>query len=134
MSRTQKVVDELIKWGLTCNLKFNPEKTVCIIFTKYKSIAEYPNKLTVSGKRIDFSTTTKYLGIYLDHKLLWTYHINQAISKAKAYLFMVLKNVNTKYGPRADLVKWVYTAIVRPRILYAYYICCLLYTSPSPRD
>ena len=35
---------------------------------------------------------------------------------------MVLKNVNTRYGPRADLVKWVYTAIVRPRILYAYYI------------
>lgn len=35
---------------------------------------------------------------------------------------MILKNVKTKYGPRADLVKWVYTAIVRPRILYVYYI------------
>ena len=35
---------------------------------------------------------------------------------------MILKNVNTTYGPRADLVKWVYISVVRPRILYAYYI------------
>ena len=45
-----------------------------------------------------------------------------AIAKLKSYLFMILKNVKTKYGPRADPVKWVYTAIVRPRILYVYYI------------
>ena len=35
---------------------------------------------------------------------------------------MILKKIKTKYGPRADLVKWVYSAIVRPRVLYAYYI------------
>lgn len=35
---------------------------------------------------------------------------------------MILKNVNTKYGPRAELVKWIYISIVRLRILYEYYI------------
>ena len=35
---------------------------------------------------------------------------------------MILKNVNTRFGPKANLVKWVYFSIVRPRILYAYYV------------
>ena len=153
MSRTQKEVDDLIQWGNTCGLKLNPEKTVCIIFTKAKQISSYPNKLLVGGTRVDFSTTTKYLGVYLDHKLLWTTHITQALKKAKAYLFMILKQVNTRFGPKVNLTKWVYISIVRPRILYAYYVwghkacktetlqalqrlnnLCLLYTSPSPRD
>ena len=84
MSRTQKVVNDLIQWGRTCGLKFNPEKTVCIIFTKAKHISSYQNKLLVSGKQVEFSTTTKYLGVHLDHKLLWTTHITQALKKAKA--------------------------------------------------
>ena len=122
MSRTQKVVNDLIQWGKTCGLKFNPEKTVCIIFNKAKQITSYPNKLLVSGQQVEFSTTTKYLGVHLDHKLLWTTHITQALKKAKAYLFMILKNVNTRFGPKANLTKWVYISIVRPRILYAYYV------------
>ena len=105
MSRTQKVVNELLQWGLTCGLKFNPEKTVCILFTKSNQIKTYPNKLQVNGKRVEFSTQTKYLGVHLDHKLLWTTHITEALKKAKAYLFKILKNVSTKYGPRGDLVK-----------------------------
>ena len=56
MSKTQKVVNDLLKWGQTCGLKFNPE----IIFTK-ASLSEYPNRLIVNGKRVDFSTSTKYL-------------------------------------------------------------------------
>ena len=35
---------------------------------------------------------------------------------------MILKNVNTRFGPKANLTKWVYISIVRPRILYAYYV------------
>ena len=70
MSRTKKVVIDQITWGHSCGLKFNPDKTVCMCFTKAKNIIKYPNKLIVGGKNVDFSTTTKYLGVTLDHKLL----------------------------------------------------------------
>ena len=70
MSRTQKVVNDLITWGHSCGLKLNPDKTVCIIFTKVKNIIRYPNKSIAGGKNVDFSTSTKYLGVTLDHKLL----------------------------------------------------------------
>ena len=102
MSRTKKVVNDQITWGHSCGLKFNPDKTVCIIFTKAKNIIKYPNTLIVGGKNVEFSTTIKYLGVTLDHKRLWTTHITQAVQKAKVYLFMIQKNVNTTYGPRAD--------------------------------
>ena len=34
---------------------------------------------------------------------------------------MILNHVKTIWGPKPNLVKWMYTAIVRPRILYAYH-------------
>ena len=33
---------------------------------------------------------------------------------------MILPHVKTKWAPKPHLEKWVYTAIVRPRLLYAY--------------
>ena len=34
MSRTQKTINKLIEWGENVGLKFNPDKTVVIVFTK----------------------------------------------------------------------------------------------------
>ena len=121
MNRTQKVIDDLVFWGHSCEPKFNLDKTVCIIFTKAKTITDLPNKLTVSEKSVDFSYSTKYLGVTLDSKLLWSIHTHKASQKAKAYFFMILNNVKTRFGPKPFLVKWINTAIVRPRLLHGFF-------------
>ena len=59
MSRTQKVIDDLVFWGHSCGPKFNLDKTVCIIFTKAKTITDLPNKLTVSEKSVDLELLYK---------------------------------------------------------------------------
>ena len=84
MSRIQKVVIDLEEWGEKRGLKFNAAKTVIVIFTKSRlKEKDYPNKLLVREKPVDFSSTAKYLGVTLDSKLLWAEHFNTQIKKCK---------------------------------------------------
>ena len=123
MSRTQKVITKLVHWGQTVGLTFNPEKTVVIIFTKSNlKQYQYPNRLQINEQRICFSHITKYLGVTLDSKLTWTTHWNNVIQRAREYVFMLIPFITRRWGPKPLYIKWVYTAIVRPRIMYAFYI------------
>ena len=121
MSRMQKVINNLVDWGDSVGLTFNPSKTEVVIFTK-SNIREskMPNKLLINNSRVNFSTSAKYLGLTLDHKLLWNIQWQNVINRAKTYLFTIISQVTKRWGPQPIYVKWVYTAIIRPRILYAY--------------
>ena len=110
-----------------------------------------PNKLKISGQDIDFSHEVKYLGVTLDSKMTWDINFNNIVKRCKQYIFTLKKAVYKAWGPKPILIKWIYTAIVRPRLTYCSITWshtlryttrkdseqtkpCLLYTSPSPRD
>ena len=76
----QLMLDELTEWGNSCNLKFNPTKTVALIFSR-KQITPLTN-LQLNGDRINFSDSVLYLGIELDNKLYWRTHISNKVAKA----------------------------------------------------
>ena len=133
------------------NLKIgekNASKTVVIIFTKNRIKAQdYPNRLLVGNKPVEFSNSVKYLGITFDSKLLWTEHFNSQLKKCKQYLFTLKKSVYKAWGPKPVYIRWIYIAIVGPKLCYGAIAwghtmrletrkeaLCLLYTSPSPRD
>ena len=119
MSRLQKVVTELEDWGIKCGLKFNASKTEVVIFTKANlKHKDYPNKLKVSQQEVEFGNEAKYLGVTLDTKLNWNSHFNKQITKCKCYLFTLRKAVNKAWGPKPAYIRWIYTAVVRPRLRY----------------
>ena len=119
MSRMQKVVYKVEEWGSKYGLTFNALKTEVIVFNKAtpKTI-DFPNKLIIGDERVQFSERAKYLGINLDHKLNWSYHIEQKIGKAKQTLFMLRKATSKKWGPRPIYMKWMYNSVVKPRLMY----------------
>ena len=122
MSRIQKVINKLTLWGEKTGLKFNPSKTVSMIFTK-KHLKQWdlPNKLLINNERVPFSDSTRYLGVMLDNKLNWSNQWSKVIKQAKQYLFMIIPKLSKKFGPQPKYVKWIYTAIIRPRIMYAFF-------------
>ena len=71
MSLIQQIVDQLVTWGSTMGLTFNPTKTVCIQFTqatdKTKKVPR--NRLRINGTDIPKSFKTRYLGVQIDSKL-----------------------------------------------------------------
>ena len=116
LKRLQKMLDELTEWGRTCGLKFNPEKSIAVIFTRRRK--QPPFKLKIDGKEIEFQTQVKYLGVTLDSKLYWTRHIDEKIKSAKRYLSLVNNITRDNWGPKPKLMRWAYLGIVRPMICY----------------
>ena len=116
-NRIQKMTGDLVAWGNSCGLRFNPSKTVVVLFTRKKT--PYPMEIIIEGKSIPFSNTVKYLGVTLDRKLNWRQHINNKISKARSHLYCISNIVTKTWGPRPKLLRWAYTCIVRPAVTYA---------------
>ena len=49
--------------------------------------------------QVNFSHTTKYLGVAIDSRLNWSTHWNNVVKKEKECLFMVIPFVTRRWGP-----------------------------------
>ena len=116
LKKLQKMLDELTAWGKTCGLKFNPEKSIAVVFTRRRKIP--PFHLKIDGKDIEYKKEVKYLGITLDSKLHWTRHIEDRIAKAKRFLHCITQITRNNWGPKPKLMRWAYTGMVRPMLCY----------------
>ena len=116
LRRLQKMLDDLTAWGRTCGLRFNPEKSVAILFTRTRKTP--PFHLKIDGKDIKFQQEVRYLGVTLDSKLYWNKHIDEKIKTAKRFLTQVAIITRNNWGPKPKLMRWAYTAVVRPMLCY----------------
>ena len=118
VERMQRVIDELVLWGESCNLTFNPEKTVMVGFTRAtKHIFTLP--IHIKGVPLKFVDTVKYLGLLLDKKLKWRPHIMNKIAICKQYLMKMANIAHTTWGPKPHLMRWMYRCMVRTKFTYA---------------
>ena len=115
--RVQRVLDELVTWGESCNLRFNPEKTVMVGFTRALKHT-FTQPLYIYGQPLKFVDTVKYLGLLLDKRLSWRPHILEKIALCKQYLVKMANLAHTTWGPRPHLMRWMYRCMVRPKITY----------------
>jgi hypothetical protein len=82
VSLAQKAINDSVVWATEQGVEFLDEKTKVLLFTtklKYKS----PRRLKIYGKEISYSTHAKYLGIWIDNKLLWNIHVTETCKSAK---------------------------------------------------
>ncbi|KAL7305527.1 hypothetical protein TKK_0002263 [Trichogramma kaykai] len=100
------------------NLELCPEKTKLIIFSKenYQNLKKYT--LSFNDTTLTPLNSVKYLGLIMDHKLLWTLHINYIIGKA-INLTNTLKSLrNTWWGENPHLLLTIYKTLIRSTIEY----------------
>ena len=116
LKRLQKMLDDLSAWGKTCGLRFNPEKSVAVVFSRRRKIP--PFSLKIDGGEIEYKTEVKYLGVTLDSKLHWTTHISEKLTKTKRYLGKIANMTRKNWGPKPKLMRWSYIGIVRPMLCY----------------
>ena len=114
--RMQQMLDVLVAWGLTCGLHFNPQKTVAMVFSR--SLKSFDHHLVINAREIQYSESARYLGIILDRKLWWNLHMKDKIKKGKAYLMKIANVAKEMWGPVPHLMRWAYTCVVRPMVIY----------------
>ena len=73
----------LVSW-LNANLiALNAMKTELLLFKPKQKSINYNVKIKIQGKIIHPSESVKYLGVYIDSRLSWKFHINQVCCKLK---------------------------------------------------
>jgi hypothetical protein len=70
------------------------------------------------GREIGFSEEVKYLGVKVDSKLLFHKHVQEKPAKATAVLVQASRLVGKTWGASPKMVRWIYTAMVRPILSY----------------
>ena len=103
----------LTDWFKANKLTLNLEKTICLLFQQSGSCKEL--EITIDTVTIRTSKETKFLGMWLDHHLTWSSHIQKLTTKLKC-------NINLlKHGNKlmtADCKRLVYFAHIQSHLQY----------------
>ena len=74
----QQAVDQTVRLCAESGLEFSAGKTAIVLFTLKRKKQQLP-KLKVNGIEVDFSQSTRYLGVELDNKLNYNLHMKQKV-------------------------------------------------------
>ena len=117
----QSALNQAINWGLNNSLTFVPSKTVAVFFHRKRRF-KAPKLLTVSDQPIVYSKVAKYLGVFLDTSLNFTYHIQNKVKQAKRLVMSIRNAVGSNWGPVPRALKWAYSGIVLPIVGYGSFL------------
>lgn len=112
------------KWQIT----LNPSKCETKIFTLRRP--QNPFNIIINNEEILWNpsdSAIKYLGVYLDKRLTWSYHINKKLNEAYARLSMLYPVINRKSSLKAKCASLIYQSILRPVITYG----CIIWGTTS---
>lgn len=116
-SRLQKALDIVQEWCTSQLLGINPSKTEIVLFTRKRRFELGP--IRVFGSELNLSSEVRYLGVTLDSKLSWRAHTAKQERKATATFWACRRMMGQTWGLKPRVVRWIYTAILRPQLTYA---------------
>ena len=104
-------------WCEQTGLKISELKTQIIFWTREHNI-KHPQTIKIKNKHIELTSSVKYLGIILDNKLNWTEHIKYTVKKCIRAIYAAKKAIGKTWGLSPKKLRWIYTAIILPKLTY----------------
>lgn len=108
-------LDAISKWSKIWRIKFSPEKSPFINFTRKRRPQTDP-LLFLNGRRIPQSNEVKHLEIHFDKGLRWIKQTEVAISKAIKIQNLLKVLSKSKHGPSLDSLCILYKSLMRSRL------------------
>lgn len=127
-NKLQNALNTLQDWFMKWQLKLNPTKCEAKIFTLRRP--QNPNNIIINDEEIIWNPTDsaiKYLGVYLDKRLTWSYHINKKLNDGYARLSMLYPIINRKSKLKVKCATLIYKSILRPLVTYG----CVIWGTAS---
>lgn len=116
-SLESKVNDDLTvlnKWFACNKLSLNVQKTNYCVYSKRK-VTENALRIHLSSTPIRREYTVKFLGLYIDDKLMWTPHVKFVSKKISPYMY-VLKRLRNCINTATK--KLIYNSFILPHLHY----------------
>ena len=115
MQRALSIVE---RWCEETGLTVNPLKTELVLFTtkRIRTGLVLPH---LCGVELALSEEVKFLGVTLDQKLSWKSHVQAKCRKAIMCLWQCRRIACSRWGATPKVMRWIYTAVVRPMLCYA---------------
>jgi hypothetical protein len=116
----QTSLDELSKWYASWRMALNTSKTTATLFERKRSSRKRTvlPKLTLNGDDIEWTPTSKYLGVTLDSQLKWNEHLQNIQNKTSRKLGALYPLLRSKSMPLQMKIH-LYKMTIRPVMTYA---------------
>lgn len=133
---TSALLKKMEKGLLACNkyfqkwkIKINPNKTQAIVFPFNKSPKRIPRRQLFFGNdNINVNNDVKYLGVYLDKKLIFKKHIDETCQKAIKIFKALWPLLNRRSHLSFKNKNLLFKSVIRPTLTYA---CPIWYTAAN---
>lgn len=116
------VIETVCRWGEDNFLKFNPDKTTAVLFSRYhKPIKKtrHTISLRMNDQVLTLAKDATYLGVILDSSLTFHKHITQRINKAKRILLALNSVISKEWGLSGEAIRTIYTMAIIPTVFWA---------------
>ena len=108
-------VRKIIEWCSSKGLEISTLKTQVVLWSNSKNP---PRSIIIDNKQIAIQESAIYLGVHIDENLNWNTHIEQKIIKCNNLFNKLKKAIGKKWGLKPKVIKWIYQAIVLPKLSY----------------
>ena len=120
IEQLQRSTDTLCKWLEKWCIRLNESKCEAKIFTlkRYR----HPPEICINEVNITWNPSdkaVKYLGVYLDQRLTWSYHINYRLNLGYTRLRQLYPLINRNSTMKVQCSLLLYKSLIRPLIMYA---------------
>lgn len=119
-NQLQLSVHRLNSWFYDWKILLNASKCEAKIFSL--RTAPDPPFININANQIQWNANdqaVKYLGVYLDRKLNWKFHVNKRLTNAYSRLAQLYPIINRRSHLKTKCTLMFYKALIRPIITYA---------------
>ena len=122
-------MERINTWANQWKMYFNPDvtKQAVEVYFSRKISSTTPPPVLFNGTPVSGEPTQKHLGLYLDQKLSFTYHLSEKISKVNKIIGMITRLRSQL--PRNALLT-IYKSFARPHLDYA----DIIYDNPGNKS
>ncbi|GFU22890.1 probable RNA-directed DNA polymerase from transposon X-element [Trichonephila clavipes] len=118
ISNLQHYISSLELWLNDCKIKVNASKSACLMFTRRSRLPVGLTPVTIFGQPVPWVNVVRYLGLFLDAKLTFAYHIEQTRRKALAVHAMLKRLISRRSKLAIRHKVLLYKSIIRPVMCY----------------
>jgi ribonuclease HI len=115
--KMQWILNKLQLWAATVGLQFSSSKTAIVIFSRKRRFTK-PNQCTIGGQLVSYADHARYLGVFVDRRLNWRYHVNLKIKLAKKTLMSIVSVCGQTWGLTPQAAAYYYKCIVKPKLTF----------------